>query len=276
MLEKLGYDATTATNGREAADMVSAALSSRTGATPFAAVLMDVNMPVMDGFAATELILSTHQDNAPPLIALTASVLQEDRQLCINAGMVGFLAKPLRIDALRQALARYAPESIVAPELIAASAYSDSAKSIKSIKSIKNISGLKNSVTEAMLFDASRLDRFKDFDDAQRTLTREVVALFMADAPQRVRDIQRALALNDAGELSRAVHSLKGAAGNVGAVALANACDSLERACLQGLLPENAAASVAQLALLADRSLEALRQWEAAHALLGDLPHPAA
>ncbi len=262
MLAKLGYDAATASNGREAADMVSQSLSRRPGAVPFAAVLMDVNMPVMDGLEATQLILSTHGSAAPALIALTASVLEEDRQRCMDAGMAGFLAKPMRIDELSEALARYAPELSSATELIAVRARIDS---------LKVQIGLKKDV---LMLDASRLDRFKEFDDQNLTMTREIVALFIDDEPRRITDIRQALALTDSGQLSRSVHALKGAAANVGATALADACGSLEHACLQGLWPEQAAASVASIAQLSSQSVAALRQWQQANPLPADQPHP--
>ncbi len=275
MLAKLGYDAATASNGREAADMVSQSVSRRPGAMPFAAVLMDVNMPVMDGFEATQLILSTHAQAAPPLIALTASVLEEDRQRCMDAGMVGFLAKPMRIDELSEALARYAPASPVSPaatdatDLIAASALIYSAKGIFDQKFVDS------EAIAAVLLDPTRLERFKEFDDEQRTMTREIMTLFIEDAPQRLKDIRHALALTDSGQLSRAVHALKGAAANVGATALAGSCGDLEHACLQGLWPQNAVGSVESIAQLCAQSVAALRQWLSAHPLPGDLQQPA-
>ena len=90
MLAKLGYDTAVAHNGREAADLVSQSLSSLPDAVPFAAVLMDFNMPVMDSLEASRFILSMHGSSTPPLIALTASVLEDDRQRCMDAGMVAF------------------------------------------------------------------------------------------------------------------------------------------------------------------------------------------
>jgi signal transduction histidine kinase/CheY-like chemotaxis protein/HPt (histidine-containing phosphotransfer) domain-containing protein len=276
MLAKLGYDVVTAMNGREAADKVSHSLSSQPGSAPYAAVLMDVNMPVMDGLEASQLILSMHAGAAPPIIALTASVLEEDRQRCLEAGMVGFLAKPMRIDELSEALARHAPKAVdavgvasnKAPDLIAAHARIHS----------PNGTNASTDADLAAALDPSRLDRFKEFDDEDRTMTREIVALFIADAPQRLTDIQRALTSRgtskdgseDSTELSRAVHALKGAAANVGATALADACGHVEQACLQGLWPEDAAASVKLIAQLTHQSVVALRQWAPMHRLPGD------
>ncbi len=114
MLGKLGYDAALAHDGREAVDLV--AQSLRAQARPYAAILMDANMPVMDGFEAARLILSSHGVAAPPIIALTASVLEEDRKRCIDAGMLGFLPKPLRLDELSEALTLYGVETHDAPQ----------------------------------------------------------------------------------------------------------------------------------------------------------------
>ena len=86
-LAKLGYEAASAVNGSEAVDRVAVSLRTGVGEVPrrYAAVLMDANMPVMDGFAASRSILATHGAPAPPIIALTASVLEDDRQRCREA-----------------------------------------------------------------------------------------------------------------------------------------------------------------------------------------------
>ncbi len=265
MLAKLGYDAATASNGREAADMVSQSLSKRPGTVAYAAVLMDVNMPVMDGLEATQLILATHPGIAPPLIALTASVLEEDRQRCIDAGMVGFLTKPMRIDELSEALARHAPVAPNAINTIAAGALVDSANAANGFKQPEN---------QVPVLDASRLDAFREFDDEQLSMTREIVELFIADAPQRVEDIGHALQLADSGQLALAAHALKGVAANVGAAALADSCGNLEHACLQGQWPENAAANVEHIGQLSEQSMAALGHWLRAHQSPSHPRHP--
>ena len=192
MLAKLGYNAVTAINGREAADAVSLSLSQWDPQGPFAAVLMDANMPVMDGLEATQLILATHGTAAPPMIALTASVLEEDRQRCLNAGMIGFLAKPLRLDELAEALERYCTDdgatqpdhSVAAIESEAAGAHIQGAK------------GSNDPQNQAVLMDWSRLEQFKAFDDDSLSMTRDVVALFVQDAPNH--NTALAAALQDA------------------------------------------------------------------------------
>ncbi|MDP2149738.1 MAG: response regulator [Parvibaculum sp.] len=255
MLAKLGYEAATCINGREAVDLVEASLRTGTGETPrqYAAILMDANMPVMDGFAASRQILSRHGHAAPPIIALTASVLEEDRQRCLEAGMLGFLPKPLRIDELLEALACHArkPGAENATEIIATGALPAGAEA----ESIDQAS--------LVLMDWSRLAQFQEFDDEERSMTREVIALFASDAPKRIDDIRAALMAFDSGALSRAAHALKGAASNVGAQALSDACFTLEQSCLQGQWPEDASQQVAAMAELSDKTCQALHAWAA-------------
>jgi signal transduction histidine kinase/DNA-binding response OmpR family regulator/HPt (histidine-containing phosphotransfer) domain-containing protein len=240
MLARLGYDAVTARNGREAVDLVDQSLQTSSVAKPFAAVLMDANMPVMDGYAASRLILSTHGTLAPSIIALTASVMEEDRQRCLDAGMQGFLPKPIRIDELSDTLMQYtassgdrAPqESVGQPDAEHPTVIPDTSD----------------------LIDWSRLEQFKEFDDDSLSMTREIIALFTNDSPNRVRDIQQALRMGDSDKLSLAAHALKGAASNIGAKSLALACFNLEQSCLQGIWPQDAATQVAKIVACANQT----------------------
>jgi len=102
MLEKLGHSVVIANNGVEAVD--------RFKEQPFDAVLMDINMPEMDGFEATRLICLWQRENARdvPIIALTARTMSGDRNEAEEAGMVGYLAKPLEIQDLLAMLSRHA------------------------------------------------------------------------------------------------------------------------------------------------------------------------
>jgi signal transduction histidine kinase/DNA-binding response OmpR family regulator len=251
MLTRLGYECAIALNGREAVDMVSQALQN--GTAPYAAILMDAHMPVMDGLEAARQILANHGRAAPPIIALTASVLEEDRQRCLEAGMQGFLPKPLRLDELAQALERYArPPQFAAqyaPEKVAAHALSIRAADQKLTQ------------PAMVLMDWGRLEQFKEFDDEEGSMTREVVALFIADAPTRVQDIRAAELAGDASALHHAAHALKGAASNIGAGALTEACFVLEQACLLSDWPADAADQVLHVSQLAQQTVEALRDW---------------
>ena len=252
MLAKLGYEAATAIHGREAVDRVAASLRTGIGETPrrYAAILMDANMPVMDGFEASRLLIATYGKAVPPIIALTASVLEEDRQRCLQAGMIGFLPKPLRIDELSEALARYGvnPEQQKQAQALAESPSS-------------SVPATAGGDSEPLLMDWSRLEEFKEFDDEEGTMTREVLALFTRETPQRIDDIREALAASDSAALSRTAHAVKGAASNVGAQALSDACGALEQACRQGQWPINAGLQVAQIVELAAKTRQALNDW---------------
>ena len=257
MLAKLGYEAATCINGREAVDLVAASLRTDTGETPrqYAAILMDVNMPVMDGFAASRQILARHGDAAPPIVALTASALDEDRLRCREAGMQGFLAKPLRMDELLEAMTRCARKSGAAPA-IEETAFTGPSPAPFIRADTKQENG-----AAPELMDWSRLEQFHAFDDEERSMTREVIALFTGEAPKRIDDMRAALQAVDGKALSWAAHALMGAASNVGARVLSDACAALEQSCRLHPWPEDAAQQVAAMSELSDKTCQALQAW---------------
>nr|WP_086940098.1 PAS domain-containing sensor histidine kinase [Thaumasiovibrio occultus] len=99
MLEKAGHSVDIADNGQIAVDM---ALQEK---TMYDIILMDVSMPVMDGFEATRILRAAGLST--PIIATTANVMEADRQACVDAGMTDFLAKPIRAKAMRAMLQSY-------------------------------------------------------------------------------------------------------------------------------------------------------------------------
>ncbi len=102
MLEKLGLHCTVAEDGLAAVQAVQS--------QHFDLVLMDINMPVMDGITATRRIRESDMpNNNLPILALTANAMMEDRQRCLQAGMNGFISKPIKVDALRIAIAEALP-----------------------------------------------------------------------------------------------------------------------------------------------------------------------
>jgi two-component system sensor histidine kinase/response regulator len=100
ILEKLGVECDAARNGREALAMIDA--------SPFSAVLMDFHMPEMDGLDTTrELRRREGKGRRTPVIAMTASVMEEDRQKCMAAGMDDFMAKPIQMDEISRMLSKW-------------------------------------------------------------------------------------------------------------------------------------------------------------------------
>jgi signal transduction histidine kinase/DNA-binding response OmpR family regulator len=240
MVAKLGYEWRTAVDGREAVEAVARA---RSEGLRFGAILMDVNMPDVDGLEATRQIHAAWPGDSPPIIALTAGASAEDRARCEAAGMDGYLTKPLQVSALAQALERWVAQKPAAPADAAAPAATAPA-----------------SAPEAPLMDFARLEEFREFDDDEQTMTREVIDLFLSDTPPRLAAMRAAIDASNAGDLTRAAHALKGGASNIGAKAIQQHADALEAASREAM-PEDAQLRVAKLAELWEQTREALAGW---------------
>jgi signal transduction histidine kinase/CheY-like chemotaxis protein/HPt (histidine-containing phosphotransfer) domain-containing protein len=239
MLLKLGYEVRTAVDGREA---VEAMAQATVQGTALGAILMDVNMPDVDGLQATRQIQSAWGEAAPPIIAVTAAASAEDRARCEAAGMDDYLTKPLQVSALAQALDRWIGRTRVGPSM--AEPAPEAAAP----------------VDDGAVMDFGRLQEFRDYDDEHLSLTHEVIGLFIADAPARLQAIADAAAQGDAPALARAAHALKGAAGNIGAMAMHKAAASLETDAREAV-PADAGERIAQLRVLWDRTHRALSGW---------------
>jgi CheY-like chemotaxis protein/HPt (histidine-containing phosphotransfer) domain-containing protein len=245
MLLKLGYAFQTAANGRDAVAALDRSMGRR---QRFGAILMDLNMPDLDGIEATRRILGAWGAQAPPIIALTASATPEDQARCTAAGMVDYLTKPLHVAALAQALQKW----VMHAEL------SEYGLATESRDAAIELPGPAHDAVSLM--DLGRLEEFLEFDDRAQTMTREIVGLFVADAPRRISAIQAAIAANDAGALSIEAHALKGAASNIGATALQAVCDRLE-ADSREVVPLDAALRLTQVQSLWARTAAALSRW---------------
>jgi CheY-like chemotaxis protein/HPt (histidine-containing phosphotransfer) domain-containing protein len=190
ILERLGYRPDVAGNGIEA---VQAVLSA-----PYDVVLMDVQMPELDGLDATrEIQRQLPQTARPRIVAMTANATAEDRQVCLSAGMDDYLSKPLAISALIQALQRCVPA-----------------------EEVKATSGLE--VDDAVLRHLASVIGGAD--------TREVIDVYLGDAPMRLADFRDGLDRNDLELAHRAVHTLKSTAASLGALRFASFCGEVEDA----------------------------------------------
>ncbi|HST85448.1 MAG TPA: CHASE domain-containing protein [Kineosporiaceae bacterium] len=201
MLAKLGHRVDTVGNGLEAVEAIRR--------IPYDVVLMDMQMPEMDGLSATRTIRAgSPAEQTVPIIAMTASALLEDRAACARAGMNGYLTKPVRLAELASALemahrARPAAPTHDAPD------------------------GRGQEREEHL---ARRLqEMFEGLDpEVSAPLRRQLVDAFLADVPRRIDELSGQIALGDHQAVAQLAHSLLGIAGNLGAHILAHLSLKLE------------------------------------------------
>jgi PAS domain S-box-containing protein len=201
LLEKHGHEVVVANNGKE----VLAALARQ----PFDLVLMDVQMPEMDGLETTATIRAREQEQGGhvPIVAMTAHAMESDRERCLKAGMDGYLTKPVRPRELFETIARLMPH-----------------------REDMGPGGPQETAANDVFDRASLLARI----DGDETLLQELIGLFLEDAPQRLDHLRNALVNNDPQQLERIAHTLKGAAGNVCAHRTFEAAKRLERLAKMG------------------------------------------
>lgn len=203
MLKKRGHSVTVAQNGREAVELFKQ--------QPFDVVLMDVQMPILDGFQATSVIraLERGADTATPIIAMTAHAMRGDREKCLEAGMDAYVAKPLDVKQLLGLI-----------------------ESVAEDRHITETNGHEQDHDDSfgthgtLIIDyAGAMKRLGD--DAE--LFREFIVYYDEDAKKLLREIETAIDGQATGDLHRAAHNLKGLASNLGAQRVVNASHSLER-----------------------------------------------
>jgi PAS domain S-box-containing protein len=197
ILETLGYAADTVDDGEEAVE------AWRDG--DYAAVLMDVQMPRMDGYAATRAIRSLEPEGERvPVLAMTAAAVEGEREKCLAAGMDDFLTKPVNPEALGAMLQRWARGPV-------------------GRKPAEHRSGRTDGV-----LDLDRLDMLRDLDPASTAYLDRAIANFIARAPDAVASIGKAVAAEDSTALTEAAHRLKGSALNLGMPAVGHLAYELE------------------------------------------------
>ncbi len=195
LLTKRGHTVTSAVNGREAV----AALEKES----YDAVLMDVQMPEMDGLTATRVIRERERGTGrhTPIIAMTAHAMKGDREKCLEAGMDGYVAKPIKPTELYGAL-----ESVIAGGSVALEE--------------QPARGSANGVVDVGALSARV--------EGDHELLAQMVQLFLEEYPQYLSAITEAVVRHDAKALERAAHSLKSAVGNFAAQEAMEAARKLE------------------------------------------------
>jgi CheY-like chemotaxis protein len=211
---------------------------------PYDLVLMDCQMPEMDGYMAARLIRAREETTGghTPIIAMTANAMREDRARCLDAGMDGFIPKPIALEELETALECWVPEHVragvvaataapdvpvvasipgaersapmaVDPSLVAALAaqFADEADAIEA-----NLDA-----NEGSRVDPSVLEALREMSDDGDEFVAHLITTFIADSETRIAALRDALASRDAHAFERAAHAIKGSSGNVGAVRMA-------------------------------------------------------
>jgi two-component system sensor histidine kinase/response regulator len=211
MLEHLGFDVDIVAEGPEA---VKAAIL-----TPYRAILMDCQIPGLDGYQATSEIRRLQgPSHRTPIIAVTASTTESAGKRCLDAGMDEYLAKPLSLTALAGVLARWAPGGSLARVA------GDAAPSVPDNGIAPgHADDPRRSVLDEHV--VARLERLGA--EAGEDLVGQLVTLFLADADARIGALRQALADGDAAALIRSAHTLSGSSANLGATDLSRLCATL-------------------------------------------------
>ena len=222
MLTKLGLQYQLAGDGAQAVD--------RVRETDFDLVLMDCQMPVMDGYEATAVIRALPEGRGAklPIVALTANAMQGDEQLCLDAGMNGFLAKPYTLASLHATLAGW----------LHSAAGIASAQSAAAQASAPRPSTPATAPASAAI-NMAAIDSLRELDErGSMELVTQLVSLFLKSADDKLARVTSAAAEGNAKVLLQAAHSLKSSAANLGAEALADCYRELERFGREGRLDE--------------------------------------
>ncbi len=237
LLHRWGHRVTIAENGAVAVDLCRS--------QPFDAILMDLQMPVMDGIEATKRIRETEagSDAHVPIIAMTAHALVGDRERCLEAGMDGYVSKPIRQKDLYQAI-----NAVIVPthpadgsvETIAESR-SDTAASIGDDESTINL----DAALESM--------------DHDRGILKAVLTAFIEEGPKLLDQMDEALRTDNQTDLRRTVHTLKGNCMILKLSELRDLSAQLERLASEGRLQE----AIEPAAELRGKTIETLKQLQA-------------
>jgi len=222
-VSKLGYELHIVDNGQQALQAVLAAQALK----PYAAILMDCQMPVMDGFEATAAIRAAQaSDQAPvPIIAMTANAMQGDRQRCLAAGMDDYLSKPIKPAELSAALNKWAGKPALS------SAVTDATSTNSNLPTPTRSDN-------STVIDFGLLDDY--FGDDPQVLAR-LLALFQSSSAQLLQRIGAAIEEEDAQSIHALAHELKGSCGNIGIERMADVTGHLETASAELDWPEVAA-----------------------------------
>jgi CheY-like chemotaxis protein/HPt (histidine-containing phosphotransfer) domain-containing protein len=195
ILEKVGYRADAVSNGKEVLSALEKGF--------YDLILMDVQMPEMDGFEATAAIRRKERENGKhiPIIAMTAHAMKGDRERCLEAGMDDYLTKPIQPQSLIEIIGRWVDNGVLKkPEVAPPSEASE-------------------------VFDKSG---FLERLGGDESLFRKLLSMFLDDAPMQIEKMQQHLKDEDLAGVQLRAHSLKGVAMSIGGKALQEVASEIE------------------------------------------------
>ncbi|MBE9041728.1 response regulator, partial [Oscillatoriales cyanobacterium LEGE 11467] len=208
-LARMGYRVDVVGNGIEVLDALQR--------LPYDVILLDVQMPVMDGLEAAQNICARWPDSGRPrLIALTANAMAGDREACLKAGMDDYISKPIRVEELVKALIRCRPvEEWGNIEGAMESFYRETSSLLPPDRQSKGDKG--ETLCTKILQDLQEIDALE-----------ELIDLYLVESPKLLDRVQTALTQGDALALKETAHSLKSTSGAIGAFGLSNLAAQLE------------------------------------------------
>jgi CheY-like chemotaxis protein/HPt (histidine-containing phosphotransfer) domain-containing protein len=220
MLQLLGCRSDLTKNGREAVEAVSR--------NRYDLVLMDCQMPVMDGYAATRVIRKS-ETSRTPIIALTANALAGDNDRCLAAGMDDYLSKPFTLQTLRTILERWLPAGVEGAARVAAE------------DGPGGVAPGREMVPPPV--DAKALENIRALQAPGRLdLLSKLIGLYLSGSPKVLGDLREAAVRRDADALHTASHTLKSSSANLGALMLSTLCKELETRAREGRIDDAAEA----------------------------------
>ena len=215
MLETLGYQVDVAANGREAVKAVTQ--------TPYAGILMDCQMPEMDGFEATVAIRKQEGSSSVPIIAMTANAMQNDRENCLAVGMNAFLSKPVKLQDLKSILEKWIPRN----------SGTDQNQRTTEVANAETLTTIPEPVSSGPSslppLDPTTLADLRQLGgENDPGFVATVVEQFLQDSEIHVAGIQHAIEENNGDSLRKVAHALKGCSRIIGAHPLSEIAFQLE------------------------------------------------
>ncbi|MCP3962800.1 MAG: response regulator [bacterium] len=247
MLNKVGCSCETAADGPTALRMVST--------RPYDLILMDCQMPMMDGYEVTAAIREKEcESSLPPnggdprqripIIAMTANVLKGDREKCLAAGMDDYLSKPFRPEQLFECLASWLPDTLdssvpEASDAETAESRTAAAPSAEtsSDETLSDETLLDETLSSAL--DRESLDRLRELQrDGSDDLLDRLVQEFVSSTPDLIASMRNEVERGNANAIKEAAHSLKSSSGFLGATKMVTLCQSLETLAKESAMDE--------------------------------------